>query len=81
MSITLRKITVALPAALVDYADDQAHARQTSRSRFIAEALLMFETSETERLAAEGYRFYASDSAEFAESIAGSVAEVFGHDG
>ena len=43
-----------------------------------AEALI---AEEEERLAAEGYRFYAQEASEFAEASAAATAEALGHDG
>ena len=77
-SSALRKITVALPDDLVDYADRQAQRDHTSRSQVIGLALAQARTRDRERLAAEGYRFYAGEAAEFAEAAAAAVAEAWG---
>ena len=76
----LRKITIALPDDLVEYADRQARRARTSRSQVIGLALAQARARERERLAAEGYRFYAGEASEFAESAAAAMAEAWGDD-
>jgi metal-responsive CopG/Arc/MetJ family transcriptional regulator len=56
---TLREVTVSLPDELLDYADQRAKELKTSRSEIIRNALSAVRASETEKLAAEGYRYYA----------------------
>ena len=73
----LRKITIALPDELVDYADRRARRERTSRSQVIGLALGQARARERERLAAEGYRFYAGEAAEFADTAAAAVAEAW----
>lgn len=77
----VRKITISLPETLVEFADREAARLSTSRSRVIADALSQVRTKEEERLAAEGYRFYAREASEFASASAAAVAEVLNHDG
>ena len=64
-----RKLTVSLPADLVEYADHEAARLNISRSAFIARVLAGDKAAKEERLAAEGYGFYAQEAAEFAEAI------------
>ena len=71
-----QKITISLPADLLAYADAQAHRLRTSRSRFISQALAQLKVSDEERLATEGYGFYASGAREFAEASTLAVAEA-----
>ena len=71
-----RKITISLPADLLAYADAQAHRLRTSRSQFISQALAQLKASEQERLAAEGYAFYADEARDFGETSIHAVAEV-----
>lgn len=73
---SLRRITVTLPEDLVFFADRQAQARRVSRSQVLSRALLMAKEAEQERLAAEGYRFYADEGSEFAAASARAVAEA-----
>jgi metal-responsive CopG/Arc/MetJ family transcriptional regulator len=86
-TVPVRKITVSLPSELVDFADDQAAKNNTSRSSVISLILARAKALEEERLAAEGYQFYAQESAEFAGASASAVAEAIGggkaseHDG
>lgn len=76
-STPMRKITVSLPDNLVQFADGEAARLNISRSRLIARAL----AEAKERLAAEGYRFYAQEASGFAEASAPAVAEALDHDG
>ena len=75
-----RKITISMPAGLLAYIDARARTLNTSRSGYIARTLSQWRAAEEERLAAEGYRFYAQESAEFAQASAGAVAEVLEHE-
>lgn len=74
----VRKLTISLPADLVEFADAQASRLQTNRSQIIGLALAESKARAEERLAAEGYLFYAQESSAFAESSALAVAEAFG---
>jgi metal-responsive CopG/Arc/MetJ family transcriptional regulator len=71
-----RKVTISLPAELVDYADHRADQIGASRSQVIGQALALLRTSEEEELAAEGYRFYSAEAEEFAASSSQAVAEA-----
>jgi metal-responsive CopG/Arc/MetJ family transcriptional regulator len=75
-----QKITISVPADLLAYADAQARRLKTSRSHFISQALAQRKASDEERLAAEGYRFYADEARAFAEASAVAVAEAFDHE-
>lgn len=77
----VRKITISLPSTLVEFADREAARLSISRSRVIARALSEIKAEEEERLAAEGYQFYAQEASEFAAASATAVAEALGHDG
>jgi metal-responsive CopG/Arc/MetJ family transcriptional regulator len=70
---------VSLPVSLVDFADREAARLNISRSRLIARALSQIVAVEEERLAAEGYRFYAQEASEFAGARASAVAEALEH--
>jgi metal-responsive CopG/Arc/MetJ family transcriptional regulator len=72
---TIRKVTISLPQELVDYADDRAKTMNTSRSQVIGMALAAVRDHSVEHLAAEGYRFYAAESSEFADAASQAVAE------
>ena len=74
----VRKVTISLPADLLAYADEQARLTGTSRSQAIGECLARSYRAAEEALAADGYRFYAEESADFAEAAAGAVAEALG---
>ena len=76
MTIQYRKITISLPANLLEYADRRASRTRLSRSQVIGEALAEAQAQEQMRLAVEGYRFYAGEASEFAEASAGAVAEA-----
>jgi hypothetical protein len=77
----VRKATISLPVDLVDFADREAARLNISRSRLVARALSEIKAAKEERLAAEGYRFYAQEASEFAEASAGTVAEALEHAG
>lgn len=72
----MRRITISLPLDLLEYADRAAQQAGTSRSQVIRQALAESRARAARRLAAEGYRFYAGESAEFATASAGVVAEA-----
>lgn len=75
-SLSLRKITVSLPSPLVEFADFLAKQSNTSRSQVIRQALAAAKAREEERLAAEGYRFYAAEATEFAAASGRATAEA-----
>jgi metal-responsive CopG/Arc/MetJ family transcriptional regulator len=77
----IRKITISLPISLVEFADREAARLNISRSRLIARVLSETKVAEEKRLAAEGYRFYAQEAGEFAQTSARAVAEALDHDG
>ena len=81
VATSVRKITISLPDNLVEFADREAARLSTSRSRVIAQALAEIKTEEEERLAAEGYRFYAQEASEFAEASAAALAKALDHAG
>jgi metal-responsive CopG/Arc/MetJ family transcriptional regulator len=72
----VRKITVSLPDDLVEFADQEAARLNISRSRLIARALARTKAEEEERLAAEGYLYYAEEASAFAEASAAAIAEA-----
>jgi len=78
-TVTVRKVTVSLPADLVEFVDRQAVQLSISRSRFIARTLSQLWAMEEEKLAAEGYRFYSQEASEFAAASADAVAEAWDH--
>lgn len=76
-SETMRKITISLPEELVEFADNHARALHTSRSQVIGMALSAVKARAEERLAADGYRFYAQEANEFADATSAAVAEAW----
>jgi metal-responsive CopG/Arc/MetJ family transcriptional regulator len=78
---SVRKITISVPDNLVEFADREAARLSVSRSRVIAQALSKIKAEEEERLAAEGYQFYAQEASDFAEASAAALAEALTHDG
>ncbi len=72
----IRKITISLPGELIVFADQLAKQNNTSRSQLLAD----FKAQEEERLAAEGYQFYAQEASDFADAITTAAAEVFVND-
>jgi len=79
-SATTRRITISLPEELIVFADAKATETGTSRSGVISESLAQRLRRERDELAREGYRFFAEESEEFAESSAAAVAEALDGD-
>jgi len=77
---SIRKVTISLPQELVEFVDQQADRENTSRSEWIARALVQCRARALDRLAAEGYRFYADEASEFAVASEPAVAESWEHD-
>lgn len=75
-SVSMRKITISLPQDLVEFADRVAHQADISRSQVISQALVESQVRNEKRLAEEGYRFFARESAEFAQASGQLVAEA-----
>ena len=73
----MRKVTISLPAELVHFADQRARELSASRSQVIGQALSASRRREEERLAAEGYRYYAEEASDFAESSSRAVTEAW----
>ena len=73
----VQKVTISVPQALLEYADRRAAQTQKSRSQVISEALAASKIEEEERLAAEGYQFYAPEAADFAAISAGAAAAAW----
>ena len=73
----VRKVTISLPADLVEYADLRARVTKTSRSQVISSALAAVREDATAQLAAEGYRYYAAESNDFADASCRMVAECW----
>jgi metal-responsive CopG/Arc/MetJ family transcriptional regulator len=71
-----RKVAISVPADLLAFADDQARREGTSRSAYISRMLARLKAELEQRLAAEGYRFYAEESAAFAAASAAASAEA-----
>ena len=71
-----KKVTISMPRELIAFADRMADALGLTRSGFIAETLERARKRELERLAAEGYQFYSSESSEFAAASEAAVAEA-----
>jgi metal-responsive CopG/Arc/MetJ family transcriptional regulator len=73
----VRKITISLPEYLVEFADQRAARSSTSRSQVISQALTIIKALEEEKLAAEGYQFYAGEAVEFAAATAQAATEAW----
>jgi hypothetical protein len=74
------KVTISLPADLLAFADTQARRLNASRSEFISQLLQQMRAAATERLAAEGYHFYAGEACDFADASGAAVAEALGNE-
>jgi hypothetical protein len=73
----VRKITISLPQPLLEFADWRAAQTNVSRSQVIGDALLHIKELEEEKLAAEGYQFYAQEAVEFASASAAATAAAW----
>ncbi|MEX1311426.1 MAG: hypothetical protein AB1Z65_13465 [Candidatus Sulfomarinibacteraceae bacterium] len=71
-----KKVTISMPHELLAFADRMADALGLTRSGFIAATLEQARETELERLGAEGYQFYSSESSEFAAASEAAVAEA-----
>jgi len=80
VALRARKVTISMPAELVEYVDGQGAKSGKSRSQVISECLASSRERELDELAAEGYRFYARESSEFAEVSARAAAEALAGD-
>lgn len=74
MTVETRKVTISLPIELLEFADRFAAQRKTNRSQVISQALATVQALEEERLAAEGYRFYADEAVDFAQAASSGYA-------
>ncbi|MHB0877494.1 MAG: ribbon-helix-helix domain-containing protein [Anaerolineae bacterium] len=74
-STRTRKVTISMPAALVEFVDAKASRVGSSRSQVISDCLARAREVDLEALAAEGYRFYADEAVAFARDSATAVAE------
>jgi len=77
MTVGIRKVTISLPIHLLDFADRYATQRKTNRSQIISQALAVAQAQEEERLAVEGYRFYAAEAIDFAQATDQITSEAF----
>ena len=75
-----KKVTISMPQELLVFADKMADALGLTRSGFIAETLEKARKEELQRLGAEGYQFYSSESSEFAAASEAAVAEAMDDD-
>ncbi|MGI5837963.1 MAG: hypothetical protein ACOX87_15920 [Chloroflexota bacterium] len=70
------KVTLALRADLVSFADKKAARLKSNRSAVIEELLAQDRAREEEELAAEGYKFFNREAVEFAEMSLPAVSEA-----
>lgn len=75
----VRKVTISLPQPLLEFADWRAAQANVSRSQVIGEALLHIKALEEEKLAAEGYQFYAQEAVAFAAASAAATTAAWGN--
>ena len=73
---TTRKVTISLPAQLLQYADRTAVQRGVTRSQVLSDLLAEMAERERDALAAEGYRFYAGEAQEFAAASLCACSEA-----
>lgn len=74
------KVTISLPRDLLEFADETAAERNTSRSHVVADLLAAERHRLRDVAAAEGYRFYSGEAREWAVVTAPAVAEVITHE-
>ena len=77
---TMRKITITASEDLIEFVDERARQTQSNRSRVINDILEAFRQSELNRMAAEGYRFYAEEAVAFAKASAEAVSAAISQD-
>ena len=75
-SRAVNKVTISLPSHLLQYASRKAAAQGTSRSQWIAEVIAQTAAVERNKLAAEGYRFYAQEAEDFAAASLSAASEA-----
>ena len=73
---TVAKITISLPKDLLDFADQLAKERSTSRSGVIAELLENEEEARIQALMAEGYREMGEENLRLAEEAFPMASEM-----
>ena len=74
MATNIRKVTISLPAQLLDFTDRLAAQAHTSRSQVISQVLAVVQAQEAARLAVEGYHYYGGEATELAQATASAVA-------
>jgi hypothetical protein len=74
------KVTLSISAELISFADAKAARLQRNRSQVVEELLAQDRAREEDELAAEGYRFFNSESVEFAQISLPAVSEALGSD-
>ena len=77
----VRKVTSSLPLDVLEFADDLAKRRSTSRSRVIVEALNNLKREQLRAQMAEGYKELASDNLQEADEAIELASEVVLGDG
>ena len=77
----VRKVTISLPLDVLEFADDLAKRRSTSRSGVIVDALNNLKREQLRALMAEGNRELASDNLQEADETIELVGEVVTGDG
>ena len=75
-----KKVTISVPEELLAFADRMATSIGATRSGFINSVLNEVREREMERLAAEGYHYFASEAREFASASGSAVAEAIGEE-
>lgn len=74
MTTRTRRVRISLPVDLIAFADWMAERGNTSRSQVISDALAATAVQERERLAQDGYQFYAAELMEFTQAPATATA-------
>jgi metal-responsive CopG/Arc/MetJ family transcriptional regulator len=74
--VRVTKMTVSIPKHLVDFADELAIERNTSRSKVVSGCLEDLEKKRKQARMEEGYRALAKEHVDFARMSAGIAHEV-----
>ena len=74
--VRVTKLTVSIPKYLVDFADELANERKTSRSKVVSSCLEDLARKRRQERMEEGYRVLAEEHDDFARMSAGIAHEV-----
>ncbi len=70
------KVTLSIAPELISFVDEKAARLNRNRSQVVEELLAQERAREEDELAAEGYRFFSAEAAEFAQISLPAVSEA-----